>query len=145
MRESLVALEQNSWQTPLFQYEQRLFCRFRCALKMRMKTKRTLSIRVLESNPNHHLWNNNGSWWGTAEPLLVHYTVGGTSQPRTDYKELSGQVVIEAGRANAPIRVVPLDDTIAEPVETVIISLSPDPSYGLLDHNSATVAISDND
>ena len=81
----------------------------------------------------------------TAEPLLVHYTVGGTSQPGTDYKELSGQVVIEAGRANAPIRVVPLDDTIAEPVETVIISLSPDPSYGLLGHNSATVAISDND
>ncbi len=34
---------------------------------MRMKIKGTLSIRVLESNPNHHLWNNNGTWW-------IHYT-----------------------------------------------------------------------
>ena len=27
-----------------------------------------LAIRVDESNPNHHLWNNNGTWW-------LHYTV----------------------------------------------------------------------
>lgn len=22
-----------------------------------------LSIRILGSNPDHHLWNNNGTWW----------------------------------------------------------------------------------
>lgn len=27
-----------------------------------------LSIRIVGSNPNHHLWNNNGTWW-------LHYTV----------------------------------------------------------------------
>ena len=27
-----------------------------------------LAIRVDESNINHHLWNNNGTWW-------LHYTV----------------------------------------------------------------------
>ncbi|MCE9614777.1 MAG: hypothetical protein K8T26_10910 [Lentisphaerae bacterium] len=27
-----------------------------------------LSIRVLADNPNHHLWNNNGTWF-------IHYTV----------------------------------------------------------------------
>jgi hypothetical protein len=27
-----------------------------------------LAIRVDESNLNHHLWNNNGTWW-------LHYTV----------------------------------------------------------------------
>ena len=27
-----------------------------------------LAIRVDESNPNHHLWNNNGTWW-------LHYTI----------------------------------------------------------------------
>lgn len=26
-----------------------------------------LSIRVSETNPLHHLWNNNGTWW-------LHYT-----------------------------------------------------------------------
>lgn len=28
----------------------------------------TLSIRIDHSNPNHHLWNNNGTWF-------IHYTV----------------------------------------------------------------------
>lgn len=27
-----------------------------------------LSLRVSDDNPNHHLWNNNGTWF-------VHYTV----------------------------------------------------------------------
>jgi hypothetical protein len=27
-----------------------------------------LSVRILPDNPNHHLWNNNGTWW-------MHYTV----------------------------------------------------------------------
>ena len=27
-----------------------------------------LAIRVQDGNPNHHLWNNNGTWF-------VHYTV----------------------------------------------------------------------
>ena len=31
-----------------------------------------LAIRIDEFNPNHHLWNNNGTWW-------LHYTVYPTS------------------------------------------------------------------
>jgi hypothetical protein len=27
-----------------------------------------LALRINDSNLNHHLWNNNGTWW-------VHYTV----------------------------------------------------------------------
>jgi hypothetical protein len=27
-----------------------------------------LSARINDSNPLHHLWNNNGTWW-------IHYTV----------------------------------------------------------------------
>jgi hypothetical protein len=33
-----------------------------------------LSVRIAATNPNHHLWNNNGFWW-------CHYTlyfVGGS-------------------------------------------------------------------
>ncbi len=81
----------------------------------------------------------------TAEPLLVHYTVSGTSHPGTDYKELSGEVTIETGRANAPIRIIPFDDTLSELPETVTISLSADAFYGVLGHSSATITISDND
>ncbi len=28
----------------------------------------TLSIRTNPANPDHHLWNNNGTWW-------CHYTI----------------------------------------------------------------------
>ncbi len=27
-----------------------------------------LAVRIDPSNPNHHLWNNHGTWW-------IHYTV----------------------------------------------------------------------
>ena len=27
-----------------------------------IKTTR-LAVRVDDANPNHHLWNNNGTWW----------------------------------------------------------------------------------
>ncbi|MBC8324151.1 MAG: hypothetical protein H8E27_00765 [Verrucomicrobia subdivision 3 bacterium] len=32
-----------------------------------MKTH-TLSVRVNRKNPDHHLWNNHGTWW-------LHYTL----------------------------------------------------------------------
>lgn len=30
--------------------------------------KEVLAVRVNRANPNHHLWNNNGTWF-------IHYTV----------------------------------------------------------------------
>ena len=38
-----------------------------------MKTKQEtskgeLAVRINAATPNHHLWNNNGTWW-------LHYTV----------------------------------------------------------------------
>jgi hypothetical protein len=36
--------------------------------KERMMNETTLRVRTNKSNPNHHLWNNNGTWW-------CHYTV----------------------------------------------------------------------
>jgi hypothetical protein len=33
-----------------------------------MNLLKKISIRVLEQNPDHHLWNNHGTWW-------CHYTV----------------------------------------------------------------------
>ena len=34
----------------------------------RIMNSTILAIRVLPDNPDHHLWNNNGTWW-------CHYTV----------------------------------------------------------------------
>lgn len=35
----------------------------------------TLSVRIDPDNPNHHLWNNHGTWW-------LHYTVHPTPQTK---------------------------------------------------------------
>ena len=37
-----------------------------------MNTK--LAIRVREGNPDHHLWNNNGTWWCHYTEHLPDYT-----------------------------------------------------------------------
>ena len=37
-----------------------------------MNTK--LAIRVREENPDHHLWNNNGTWWCHYTEHLPNYT-----------------------------------------------------------------------
>jgi hypothetical protein len=36
--------------------------------KRKLTMKETLSIRILAENPDHHLWNNNGTFW-------CHYTL----------------------------------------------------------------------
>ena len=33
-----------------------------------------LAIRVREQNPDHHLWNNNGTWWCHYTEHLPDYT-----------------------------------------------------------------------
>ena len=33
-----------------------------------------LSVRILPENPDHHLWNNNGTWWCHFTLHLPDYT-----------------------------------------------------------------------
>ena len=79
------------------------------------------------------------------DQLTIHYNVSGTAQPGVDYGALSGRVTIPAGEDSASIAVVPIDDTLVEGKETVIVTLSSDPSYGFGKRHDATVAIEDND
>ena len=77
--------------------------------------------------------------------LVVFYSVSGTATNGTDYKVLRGTVTIPAGRGSASIAVRPIDDTIAEPDETVTLTLSPDPSYIVGSPRSAMVTIHSNE
>jgi len=79
----------------------------------------------------------------TASPLAVTYTVGGTATNGTDYTSLSGSVTIPAGAGSATITVTPIADSLAEGDETVVVTLSANPNYGLGAANSATVTIAD--
>ena len=81
----------------------------------------------------------------TSAPLTVNYTVSGTATNGSDYNTLSSPVIISAGSPTATITVAPIDDSLVEGNETVIVTLASDPNYTLGTPNSATVTIADND
>jgi hypothetical protein len=69
----------------------------------------------------------------TNEALQVWYALGGTAVNGKDYQELTGTVTIPAGKRSARITVVPLNDDLPEPVETVVCELSPSPTVSPID------------
>jgi hypothetical protein len=77
--------------------------------------------------------------------LIVSYSIAGSAANATDYQSLSGSVTIAAGQPSAIITVTPIDDTIAEGSETVILTLTASAGYTIGIPNSATVTITDND
>ena len=77
--------------------------------------------------------------------LNVLYSVSGTASNGTDYQRLRGRASIRAERPSANVPVKPIDDTIAEPDETVVLTLSPDPAYTIGSPSSATVTIHSNE
>src|SRR5262249_48591446 len=81
----------------------------------------------------------------TTSNLAVTYTVSGTATPGADYLMLSGAVTIPAGASSADIIVTPIDDLLVEPDETVVLTISPSPTYAVVFPSSATVTIVSDD
>jgi hypothetical protein len=77
--------------------------------------------------------------------LTVFYAISGTATNGADYRRLPGSATIRAGAPSVAIVVRPIDDTISEPDETVILTLSPDPDYIIGPRNTATVTIHSNE
>ena len=82
---------------------------------------------------------------GNAFPLTVAYIVAGTATIGTDYAAPSGTVVIPAGADSAPLSIVLVDDATEEPDETIVVTLSPDPAYGLGAITQAATTVLDDD
>ncbi len=87
---------------------------------------------------------------GTNDPLRVYYSIGGTASNGVDYQLLSGVVTIPAGRRAARIVVTPIDDTLSEGIETVVLRLRlpldpADTPYVIGRPASAAAYITDND
>jgi len=91
----------------------------------------------------------------TNNALKVFYRLGGTALNGVDYEELPNSVEIPAGSHHAPVVVKPIDDSLVEPTETIVIALvepaciavfPPPPDCYLVGRNhSARAAIYDND
>ena len=81
----------------------------------------------------------------TDSDLSVFYAISGTATNGVDYRRLSGNATIRSGKPKAAIAVKPIDDTISEPDETVILTLSPDANYIIGSPSTATVTIHSNE
>ncbi|WP_287737276.1 choice-of-anchor L domain-containing protein, partial [Microcystis sp. M045S2] len=92
-------------------------------------------------NPGTFTISRTGS---TASPLTVTYSISGTASS-SDYNALPTSITIPAGQAATTITVTPIDDTVTEGNETVILSLTDTISYDLGTPNSATIVIADNE
>ncbi len=66
----------------------------------------------------------------TNEALTVCYGVGGMASNGVDYVELPGVVTVPTGQRAASILVVPFDDALPEPVESVVLRLHVPPTVG---------------
>ena len=110
----------------------------------------TVTVGATDANAAEAATPNTGTFTvsrtgSTAAALTVNYTVGGTATNGTDYTTIPTSVVIPAGSASATITVTPIDDTVSESNETVVVTLSSSASYNVGSQSAATVTIADND
>jgi Calx-beta domain-containing protein/Big-like domain-containing protein/PKD domain-containing protein len=81
-------------------------------------------------------------------PTTVRYTVSGTATSGVDYQALPGTVVLPApvnGDSEVDVDVFIINDTLKEDVETITVTLTPDPAYVVYASGSATALLRDDD
>lgn len=81
----------------------------------------------------------------SSSDLTVFYSVSGDAVPGRDYQALSGSAVFPAGVTSIVLTVTPIDDTIRESSERVMVSLVPNSQYSLGTVGPVIVTITDND
>ena len=73
--------------------------------------------------------------------ISVPYTMAGSATNGVDYETVSGNLVIPAGAASGQINILPIADGIAEPKESVIVTLGSGVGYTLGVNTAATATI----
>jgi glycosyl hydrolase family 9/cellulase-like Ig domain-containing protein/Big-like domain-containing protein/Calx-beta domain-containing protein len=81
----------------------------------------------------------------TTDALTVLFTVAGSATAQTDYTAETESVTFASGETTATLDVEPVDDSQAESLETVVLSLTANSAYSLGVNKQATITIADND
>ncbi|MEO7298212.1 MAG: Calx-beta domain-containing protein [Verrucomicrobiota bacterium] len=81
----------------------------------------------------------------TTTNLTVNYTISGTAINGTDYVNLPGSITLLTGVSSTNIIVTPVDDSLVEGSETVVLTHVANAGYTVGSPSSATVMIADND
>ncbi len=78
--------------------------------------------------------------------VVVNYTVSGSATAGSDYTTLSGTVTLPAtGPYDVTVPIPVINDTSAEPTETVKVTITPNAGYRVYNDGSAEAVIQDND
>jgi PKD repeat protein len=81
----------------------------------------------------------------TSSALKITYTLTGSAKSGVDYVKLPTTAIIPVGASSIEVIVTPIDDTIAESAETVVLELVEAKTYIVGSSKSAVVTIADND
>lgn len=81
----------------------------------------------------------------TGAALQVRCAISGTATNGVDYNSIGSTISFGVNEATTGVGVVPKDDTVRDPDETVIVTLLPADGYRVDDSKSAKVTIVDND
>ena len=108
-----------------------------------------VTVTATDSDAGEDITPNTGEFTitrtgSTTNSLTINYTISGTASG-TDYNSIASTVIIPAGQASTTVTVTPVNDTLIEGNETVILSLVDTASYDLGSPNTATVIIADNE
>ena len=77
--------------------------------------------------------------------LTVDYALAGRAVHGADYRRLDGRAVIPAGATSTTVEIYPVDDTVAEGTQDVILQLRSATTYEIGGTGTATMSITDND
>ncbi|MBL9113697.1 MAG: PKD domain-containing protein [Verrucomicrobiaceae bacterium] len=78
-----------------------------------------------------------------SQALIVHYGIAGDATHGVDYAPLSGVVSFAVGASSATIEVLPVNDAIGEPAQTIILQLRSAGNYLVGSSNRGTVTLTD--
>ena len=78
-------------------------------------------------------------------PLTVEYGISGTATHGIDYQRLAGTATIGAGLRSAAVVIVPVDDGIGEPTQTVVLQVRSSTRFAVGGSFSAQATLTDND
>ncbi len=78
-------------------------------------------------------------------PLTVDYAIAGRAVHGADYRRLEGRAVIPAGASATTVEIYPIDDSVDEGIQNIILQLRSTATYTIGGSGTATMSITDND
>lgn len=98
-------------------------------------------VNASESGPTPGVFTITRTEPGPA--VTIYYTMSGTATSGSDYVALPGLITFGVGETSTNIILTPIDDTLSEFAETVVLNISEGTNY--FGAGNATITIADND